>query len=232
MKSRRNSLFQLLVVLGMLISINGWAQIVNLHLDYAGKPLLLDKLEGSSGVQGSPYFTSEWRTGILMYENKRIENVQLRYNAFEDHVVIMNNNQPFIPDEKLVGGFEFTQVEDGTLASYTFKNGFEGDGIIKKNYLSIIYEGKELVLAQRFKIDQIEVTPVTYGEKSYKEFTLTKNYVLVNKGAAQKFKPSKKSFTSQFPGLADKLKIYFKDNDVKFNDSGDLAKLMAFIDEK
>ena len=103
--------------------------------------------------------------------------------------------------------------------------------IKKEDYLNLIYEGNDLSLAERIKMDQIAVTPATYGGQEYREFKLTKNYLLVKQGKTQRFKPSKKGFIKEFPSIEPALKNYFKENTVDFNDHGDLNQVMIFIDE-
>lgn len=228
MNKRNKLMITVVAVLAVVNSYSSLAQIANLHT-VTGQPIMMQKKY--DGVEGSPYFTPDWRTGVVLYDQKRMENAQMKYDAFLDQVEIIYNNAPFLPDKKLVQGFEFAQVESGVLVNYQFKKGFEGDGINKENYLSLIYEGSNLVLAERIKMDQIAVTPATYGEKEYKEFTLAKNYILIKQGKAQRFKPSKKSFIKEFPSIEPKLKNYFNENNVDFNDYGDLTNVMVFIDE-
>jgi|GEM_PF-2824405 len=214
-------------ILAIINPFRGWGQISNVNT-LTGKPIMLEK--GYDGVQGSPYFTSDWRGGAIVYDGKHIENVQVKYEAYEDHAEVLYNGKPIVPDEKLVSSFEFTQSdESGVAKKYLFKNGYEGDGISKRNYLNVVYEGSNVVLAEQIKIVQTTVSPATYGGRPIKEFSLSKNYVLVQKGVAQQFKPSKKNFINQFPVLEDRLKNYFKENKVDFNNHEDLAKLVAFI---
>lgn len=226
MKKLNKLIITAVAVLVVANSYSSWGQISNIHT-VSGQPIMIQK---TYGVEGTPYFNTEWRTGTVLYNQQRMENVQMKYNAFEDQIEILYNNTPFLPEKKMVQGFEFAQVESGALISYRFKKGFEGDGVNKENYLSLIYEGTNLVLAEQIKMDQISVTPATYGEREYKEFKLAKSYVLIKQGKAQRFRPSKRSFINEFPGIEPKLKNYFKESDVNFDDYGDLAEVVAFIE--
>lgn len=219
-------IFATIAVLGIAYSSSG--QVANVHT-VTGQPIMVHKTY--QGVEGSPYFTPDWRVGVMFYNKQRIEDVQIKYNAYEDHIEILHNGAPFLPEKNFVDGFEFFQASESGGFSYRFKNGFEGEGITKENYLNVVYEGNKFVLAERIKMDQISVTPATYGQRDYKEFKLVRSYVLVKQGKAQRFKPSRKNFTKEFASIEPRLKGYFKKHSVDFTSNKDLAELMTFIEE-
>lgn len=219
-------IFATIAVLGIAYSSNG--QVANVHT-VTGQPIMVYKTY--QGVEGSPYFTPDWRMGVMLYNQQRIEDVQIKYNAYEDHIEILYNGAPFLPEKRFVDGFEFLQAGESGVFSYRFKNGFEGEGVTKENYLNVVYEGNRLALAERIKMDQISVTPATYGERDYKEFKLVRSYFLVKQGKVQRFKPSRKNFAKEFESIEPRLKSYFKEHTVDFTSNTDLSELMAFIEE-
>lgn len=207
-----------------------FGQIANFHT-FSGQPLMVDK-PYYKDVEGTPYFNPDWRMGAIIYDNKRIENVQLKYNAYEDNVVVYYNDKPFIPDERLVKGFEFTQNDElGIPRHYQFRNGFEASGLSKKEYLSVIYEGK-LVLAEKIRVDEISVTPAVYGQAQVKRFVMKRGFILIRNGAAEKISLSKRSLLKEFPDQTERLKRYFKENPIDFKDRDEVIQLMTFIDNR
>jgi hypothetical protein len=207
-------------------SLAASAQISNFHT-FSGQPL---QVKHYDGIDGSPYFNEDWKPGNVLYDNRTIENIQVRYNAFEDIVEMIFENKPFIPDPKYVLGFDLLmKAGESDFRNYRFRKGFEAKGITKSEYLAVIYKGK-VSLVEKIKTDQVSVPSPVIGKPDEKKFELTNTILLLKNGEAERFKPSRKAILKAFPKLETKLKEYFDSHTINFKDVDDLANLFAFID--
>ena len=56
------------------------------------------------GVKGTPFYIDAWSKGAIILENdQRIDNVQLKYNVYEDELIIntSNSGQYYYPKENI-----------------------------------------------------------------------------------------------------------------------------------
>ena len=59
-----------------------------------------------SGVQGSPFYIDSWSSGsIVTTEDRQIQNVRLKFNAFEDELIILNKSGEYYVTKNQVKSF-------------------------------------------------------------------------------------------------------------------------------
>ncbi|MEJ2004807.1 MAG: hypothetical protein P8X57_07560 [Cyclobacteriaceae bacterium] len=222
------SVFSIVLIFCSIPSI---AQISNFN-DDRGIPLTTKQYKD---IQGSPYLESgDWMIGSLTdSDNKVIENIQLRFNAFDNELEVFKNGTAIVVYKNDIVSFDLLMIDsDGKSRKMLFKTGYElGNDVEKDDYVRIIYEGKHHSLIQLFSKDKIKVTPAAYGEAEYERFVDTSEYYLIAGNDYEEIKLNKRNFLKVFSNEKDAIKDYLSERSVDFNNPEDMKNLMIFIDE-
>ncbi len=209
-----------------------FSQISNFS-DVGGKPLMEKKY---NKVEGSPYYfgTDNWSDGILYLANgKRIDNISIRYNGYDDEVEYRKDGKVLIIDNFNLKGFEiFVENDDRSQKiKYIFKNGFSvGNEIDKKEFFSIVYEGKNFSVVEKLEVVETRVTPASYGESAYQKFVNDKEGLIIYDNKVEKYKGRRKDIYSILPSKKNEIKKKTKQDDLDLNNKLHLLIVLEYID--
>ncbi|WP_420320842.1 hypothetical protein [Flagellimonas sp.] len=97
-----------------------------------------------SNIEGSPYYTDNFKKGQLFYKNDLMGSFYLRYNAFQDQMEIKNSDLAEEQFQFLVQSNDIRTMVDGKEIQYfTFK---ATDGLQGNSYFTKEFTGDKYVL--------------------------------------------------------------------------------------
>lgn len=132
---RNNSIF--LIKQTYEAKVNGNSQLFN-GIEYID-PFL------KKSLSGSPYFlTEEWQKGFVFYGDQLYENASLRYNLFQDKLLI-EHPQSHVTIELITKKIKYFGME-GHIFIW-----LSGEDDLKEGFHDLLYEGKTMVYARRYK---------------------------------------------------------------------------------
>lgn len=141
--------------------------------------------EGYEGIEGSPYFNTEWLKGeVVLSSGKQAKLDYLKYDMLADRV--------FFSDQAKGQEFDFAEaVSAFTLRGVVFQNNFPSIGIYnKESYFQVLAKTK-LVLLKKEVITINE--RVQYGTPSARFFKRMTKYFVDNGAQMLLLKPEAKS---------------------------------------
>jgi hypothetical protein len=195
--------------------------MINSTLFYAGK---------YKEIAGSPYLEKEIQKGIIILkDDRKVENVMIRYNAFEDALLYqIGEDQITMLDPPVINGFEYRK--NGNVVKYISISILEG----KRHFYEIIYAGKSTLVVQH----QIKLTKKTNNAGSYgasdmqgSAFKQSDNYFLMDAtGKSSEVNLTKKSLISALGLHEEELQAFIKKNKLKVKENTDLVRLMEYYD--
>jgi len=222
-----------LLVLLPFISISQINQSVRYVSDIVDPTMINSELFYASKykeIAGSPYLEKEMYQGDLILKNdKRIKNVMIRYNAYEDAVLYrIDANQMTMIDPPLINGFEY-QKKDKIIA-YISISFLEG----KPHFYEVIYMDRTtLVVQHRIKLKEKTNNAGSYGANDMQgsAFKQSDSYFLMNwTGNFLEVKLSKKSLLPALGSHQEELQTFIKNNQLKLKDYNDLVRLLKYFD--
>jgi len=160
------------------------------------EPLQTTKLEGN------PYFLSDdWMDGFVFYDGELYENVFLRYDIFQNKLVI-DHVQTHTTIELIVEKIKYFGLADHTFTWLAN----DQEGILKEGFYDLLYSGNVKVFAKRSKtvIENTDGKVLVTRLKDKTKLFLFKNgkyYAVSNKRSALNVfgyaKPEIKRFLSR-----------------------------------
>ena len=195
--------------------------MINTELFYKGK---------YKEISGSPFLEKELQNGtIILNDDRKVENVLIRYNAYEDALLYqIEKDQITMLDPPVIKGFEF-QPNDRKVKfiSISFIEG-------KKHFYEVIYDGKStLVVRHQIKLTKKTNNAGSYGANDMQgsAFKKLETYFLMDAtGKIFEISLTKKSLTSALGSHEEELKAFIKENKLKVREKIDLATLLEYYD--
>ncbi len=195
--------------------------MINTELFYNGK---------YKEISGSPFLEKELQNGtIILNDDRKVENVLIRYNAYEDALLYqIEKDQITMLDPPVIKGFEF-QPNDRNVKfiSISFIEG-------KKHFYEVIYDGKStLVVRHQIKLTKKTNNAGSYGANDMQgsAFKKLETYFLMDAtGKIFEISLTKKSLTSALGSHEEELKAFIKENKLKVREKIDLATLLEYYD--
>ncbi|QIA09301.1 hypothetical protein [Draconibacterium halophilum] len=227
------------VVLGTLFSFVVHAQdlgidIYNLNSEsnnLQGK--LLGEVHVLSSEDNSYFlYPDDWMPGSVSFVNGNVfENMQLRYQAFEDELISYNENGRFL-----------YLVEKELVESFTFEDGNRTRKFIRltKNnnqqtnmYLEELYKGDISLLVNWYIYEQ-SVSPFAdrNGITRAVDYQLHKDYYLyTEQDGLNKIRLNKRALFSQFPEHKKEIRKLLRQNKLFVNSEASMAKALFLLTE-
>ncbi len=195
--------------------------MVNSELFYSGK---------YKEISGSPFIEKEMQKGaIILRDDRKVENVMIRYNAYEDALLYqIEEDQITMLDPPVINGFEYHKSDK--VITYISMSILEG----KRHFYEVIYEGKSTLVVQH----QIKLTKKTNNAGSYgandmqgSAFKQADNYFLMDStGKSSEVNLTKKSLIAALGSHEEELQAFIKKNKLKVKENTDLVRLLEYYD--
>ena len=184
------------------------------------------------GVKGSPFYMEQWSDGIIEFESGRVaEDVKLRYNIYEDELLIQDQKSGAIYIDK-------NNVETFTLiSSNNSKNVFKRWPHPKKNDVDIYYRiliHGEISLLENTKVifEKANYEGGYSNDKNYDEFKKYTSFYYIdqamNPAIPQKLKTSAIGVSKIFPRHQKQVKQFINQNLLDCRVRDDLVKIFEY----
>jgi len=187
------------------------------------------------GVKGSPFYLEQWSDGTIEFESGRVaESVKLKYNIYEDELLIQDPNSGAIYIDK-------NNVKSFTLMSSNSRsNVFKRWPHPKKKdsdiYYRILFHG-ELILLENTKVifEKANYEGGYSNDKKYDEFKKYTSFYYIdqtlNPEKPQKLKTSANGISKIFPRHQKQVKQYINQNLLDCRKKEDLIKVFEYYRE-
>ena len=174
-------------------------------------------------ISGDPFLISDWVMGTVAdIDGKKFENVLLRYQAFDDVLIIKLDNKEFVISKKLAKSFTFSV---GSKAYFFEKVTLERDF----KYLEPIYKQTLSFYKQYKKVVTAKGNTYNGGVKS--SYTPAEAYFASDENKQVKeFKLNKKGVLALFPSYKGKIEAYLRKEKGKIKTEEDVKKVLKFIE--
>ncbi len=181
-------------------------------------------------ISGSPYIEKEMQKGtIILKDNRKVEDVMIRYNAYEDALLYqIDKDQVTMLDPPVINGFEYRNNDK--VFTYISISILEG----KRHFYEVIYEGKStLVVQHRIKLTEKTNNAGSYGASDMQgsAFKQSDIYFLMDAtGKSSEVNLTKKSLISALGSHDEELQAFIKKNKLKVKENTDLIRLLEYYD--
>jgi hypothetical protein len=94
-------------------------------------------------TEGSPYLFKDWTSGYIIDNlGKKHDNLQIKYSAFQDEVLILQSKGPIIVKKAMVNVFSLTyQNKTYYFSKFNLNN--------KSTFLQVVYQGEIAFLSSQ-----------------------------------------------------------------------------------
>ncbi len=179
--------------------------------------------DANNGILGSPYENDEFQPGyILSKNNEKYDNVQLRFNIY-NNVIDYKNENGDIYSLSFPELFEFFVIGDKKYKYYTYIPNKK----IKKAYFQVITEGEKASLLLKDKVTLKKATkPGAYKEAQPASFMRMGGEYYIKVGEQEaKHVGNKKDLISI---LSTDIEKYIKSNKLKIGKEEDLKQIVDY----
>lgn len=186
------------------------------------------------GVKGSPFWFDNWSNGSLIFENdKHVDNVQLKYNVFEDELIINRAKvgQFYIPKES-VKSFMLLNEKSGESVNFIKYIHPKKDSSLQ--YYRVIATGTvNLVEFVKVVFEKADFEGGYSNDKRYDEFKKYPGFYYFSQPGTkpQKLKSNPNAISKIFPGQNDQMKKYIIKNGLDCTSENDLIQIFEYYSE-
>ncbi len=182
-----------------------------------------------SDIKGSPYLNNEFEPGNIYIKDSLIEKGMLRYNIYADEIEIKDQQKLFglykIQDSKVKIGKD----------EIILKEFFE-DQKKEKGYFITLINSNKVKLYKRIRckiIEPLKAATPNQKDRSAKFKSYIDYYIILpihKNGQLSKIKLKKKSIMNLMQDQEEKIKGYFKKNQVNLKREKDITKLFSYYE--
>jgi len=186
------------------------------------------------GVKGSPFWFDSWSTGSLIFENgKHVDNVQLKYNVFEDELIIHKSNegQFYLPKESVRS---FTLQHQGSTENINFVKYIHPKKDSAFQYYRLIVSGTiNLIEYIKVVFEKADFEGGYSNDKRYDEFKKYPGFYYFSEPGVkpQKLKSNPNAISKIFPGKNDQVKKYVIKSGLDCTNEKDLIQIFDYYSE-
>jgi hypothetical protein len=186
------------------------------------------------GVKGSPFWFDSWAAGTVILENdQQIENVQLKYNAYEDELIVnkLNDGAYYLPKKSVKS---FLLQDQTSKKNISFIKYIHPKKNTESQYYRVIFTGSiNLVEYMKVVFEKADFEGGYSNDKRYDEFKKYPGYYYYSKSLLipQKLKLNPKAISRIFPAQRDRVKKYIIDNRLDCANEKDLRQIFEYYNE-
>ncbi len=183
------------------------------------------------GTKGSPFYIDQWSVGqVTMESGKQIKNLKLKYNAFEDEVIVNGGNRnPAYLNKEVTKSFSiFDENLKDSLHFVRLPHPKKAD----KNQFYRMLEDGEIQLLEFTKIvfEKADFEGGYSNNKTFDEFKRYPSYFVKNKDNKKptKLKSTASAISKIFPSHSSEIKKYIFDNSLDCRQADALIKVFRY----
>ena len=211
----------------------GWSDFVTAGNSTKGK-MIGTKYIYSLHSSTNYFFHKDWYKGTLMASDGEVySEIALRYDAFNDELVVYNNSVKglFVVDKFSVDAFTVKTPHNG-MQYFRRMSLAELDN--KEHYFEIIYSGNvSLVSFHRITEHKISLYTNQFGQPDNREYILSaQNFLLFQDQTARRLSAGKRSVLSLFPERKRELRRLLKLNQIEDFSIGGIPKVVELLEKE
>ena len=186
------------------------------------------------GVKGTPFYFDSWTKGnIALVNGQRLEDLQLKYNAYEDELLM---NKPkvgavYLQKEVIKS---FSLIETKTNTEVTFVKHIHPKKETEFKFYRLIFDGS-IVLLEVLKV-VFEEADFHGGYSKGKRFDEFKKYPTYyyytdSDPIPKKLKTSPSGVSKIFPNHNTEIKVYIVEQNLNCKNESDLKKVFEYYQQ-
>ena len=222
-----SSLYFLLAVTAVIAQDSNSIQAVTID-ELVVKPIRLPVLQE---VGGSLFMTDEYQIGsVTIAENKIASNIPLKFNIYNNAVMIEKNGQGQKLESFEIVSYNITG-NDGMAKQIIFKQGYpEIDNQTDKTVYQVLSIGPKVHLL-KYLSQKVEDAP-TMGDYSRREIVTTEQlYIYTPGGVLKRIKANKKSLVEALPLLSSKIEEVISSNNLNLKNESAITDLIIALNK-
>jgi hypothetical protein len=190
--------------------------------------MLLNKTKGSnSGVEGSPYSTSDFVSATILPINKPF---LVKYDAYKDQMEVKKDGNVLILNKHVK---EYVIKLNGNNGTYKI---LATPPYRALGYFFVVSENQNISLYKKEvkNIEEEKAASYSNMSKTPAKFSKLKTEFYIKYSSEDvviKLPRSKKQVINLFPDNKDQVKKFIKENNIKFSDEASLTKFVLFLNE-
>ncbi len=207
---------------GMLFSVAVFSQNISILQDPMSSRIF--NIEKYAEIRGTPFLTDKWTRGSVTTSRGIYENLELKYNVYDNALFFNKNEEAFELQDDIVS---FTLMhKSGTSGEYsTYKKGIEGPGLSAQQFVQVLAEGR--IDLYRLDLKHVsEMSEVNAG--MVKTFTGGIKYYAKKDKAVTLIRADKDSVLLLVPDKSDQVKEFITSNKISFRKEEDLIKVLKY----
>ena len=183
------------------------------------------------GTKGSPYYFDDWAQGSIVTKNdKQILNAELKYNAYEDELIINKSNSgPYYFPKEEVKSFTLKEKTTGSNINFLIYQHFKKDDELQ--YYRIVFQGK-INIVEHIKVifEKANYEGGYSTDKRYDEFKKYKDLYYYSAASSQpiKLKTTTNAISKVFPDRNAEMKKLITENGYDCKNENDLVKIFNY----
>lgn len=186
-------------------------------------------------IDGSPYLYEEYKTGTVVdIDGNQESSLLLKYNMYEDKVIVFKDNQHLVLNEGIYPEFTFSfysEENENVVQRFIHAGKLSNPGA--KGYYEVLYDG-EYKLLRKYDVAFLNKVVSEYGTTSeIKRFvTEDKVFLLSPDARMTELRGGKSGIYDAFIGYSGKVKKIAKKNDLNVKRTEDLISLIEILERE
>ena len=183
-----------------------------------------------AGVQGTPFYFDTWVEGSIVTEkNQQIDNVQLKYNVYEDELIINKKSGQFYLPKSQIKSFVLLKKENVHFARFYHPKNHDA-----YQFYRMIFNGTISIIEHvKVVFEKANFEGGYSNDKRYDEFKKYSVLYYLNQESKIpiKLKTTANGFSKIFQNHNDEVKKYISANGYSCKNERDLVAIMSYYEK-
>jgi hypothetical protein len=186
------------------------------------------------GAKGTPFYFASWSKGnILLVNGQRIENLELKYNAYEDEL-LMDKPEVGVVYLQKKGIKSFSLIETKTSIEVIFVKHLHPKKETEFKFYRSIFDGS-IGLLEILKVvfEEADFKGGYSNDKRFDEFKKYPTYYYYSNSNShpKKLKTSPSGVSKIFPNHNTEIKVYIAERNLDCKNESDLKKVFEYYQQ-
>jgi len=186
------------------------------------------------GVNGNPFFINTFlKSDVFANDGKIFSDVPLKYDACNDMVLIINNNDTLTLDKTKIKSFILKNSSSDKKYYFELASADpEKAGKEDVHFLEVAYRGKTAFLIRHHKeLALANFDPTFSTGSNYDEYSINNSYYLKNQlNETVKIKLNKKTILEALKDRKNEIKLFVSSNKLSYDTEQHAIRIFEFYD--
>ena len=211
-----------LYFLTLLLSITN---LFDAHPPKVVRPVSTTEPSNQYQRSNSPYYINNWIKGKIAFNGgTEHENIPLKYNVYDNQLVVRQDGKAVTVDRDEVRGFIIGPPSIGNLARFEKAQYIDNfDMVPEDQFVQLIYQSESKLLAVHEK-ERLDSAGNEYSEGQ------TNFYYMSPEGEVTEFEPGKEAMLKLFADKRAAVQEFIEEEKIDFGSIQDITTVVAFYD--